>query len=330
MATTLPRDAPGTHQPARRRASPGAAATLLAGVSWRVVPPLAAVLALGLGLPLVLRVIVRPLAILVLAITLGEALAPLVERLQRRMPRAAAISVVYLVLLAIAGLVSWLTLPATAAQVSEIGTPLPDFLAAARRWVTRWDEVAGGTLLEALTARLADLGGMLVKLPLQLASSVLELLVVIFLSIYWLVGTPALRQFALSLVPPPASQARVGEVLSATGRAMGGYVRGAAINAVIMGALAWLGLSLIGVDYALVLGVLTMLGEPVPYVGPVAAGAVVVLFALAPGPTKVLLARFTALQQLEGHILTPNIMSEQTHTSQAVVIFALLAGAVPS
>jgi predicted PurR-regulated permease PerM len=41
-----------------------------------------------------------------------------------------------------------------------------------------------------------------------------------------------------------------------------------------MGGLAWLGLTVIGVNYALVLGLLTMLAEPVPYVGPIAAGVV--------------------------------------------------------
>ncbi|SRR5581483_836247 len=299
-----------------------------AGLTWRHVPILAAAIALGLGSLFALRVIVRPIAILLLAITLGEALSPLVDRLERRLGRMSAVALIYAALFILAALMFWLIVPTLGRQVQEIGDRLPELVGRARSWLARFDQVAGGNLVEAATARLAGVGGALVALPLRLLSSILELLLVIFLSIYWLLGTPTLRRFVLSLVAP-GSRARVGAVLSDMGAAMGGYVRGAAINAVVMGVLAWIGLVAIGVDYALVLGLLTMLGEPVPYVGPIVAGAVVALVALLQSPTKALLAvgLYTALQQVEGHLLTPNIMSKQTHTSQALVIFALLAGA---
>jgi predicted PurR-regulated permease PerM len=132
----------------------------------------------------------------------------------------------------------------------------------------------------------------------------------------------------LSLVPP-VSRDKTAAVLQEMGDAMGGYVRGAAISAVIMGVLAWLGLLLIGVDYALALGALTTLGEPIPYVGPILVGGVVVLVALAQSPAKAVLALvlYTVLQQLESNFVAPNILSRATRTSQALVIFALVAGA---
>ncbi len=296
--------------------------------TWRNVPPLAAALALGFGALFAVRVLFRPIAILLLAITLRKAMAPIVGRLERRMPRTAAIALVYLGLVLIAGLVGWGIVPDLSQQMRDLAHRLPDMLQQLERLATRWDRVADGKLGQLATRQLGDVADWVVGLPLRLVSSLFELMLVLFLSIYWLSGAPALRRFVLSLLPL-ASRERVGGVLSEMGSAMGGYVRGAAINSLIMGGLAWLGLTVIGVNYALVLGLLTMLAEPVPYVGPIAAGVVVTLAALLQSPGKALLAviLFTALQQLEGHILTPNIMSKQTHTSQAVVIFALLAGA---
>ncbi|HEX5386500.1 MAG TPA: AI-2E family transporter [Gemmatimonadales bacterium] len=314
--------------PERPEAGRNANAVGPRGLTWRWVPPLAAALALGIGLLFAVRVLVRPIAILLLAITVGEALAPIVERLARRMHRNLAIALVYVVLGLGLGLIGWLTVPTLIAQAREVVSRLPELLAHVQALTVRLDRAMGTHIGEAAKAQLGNAGPSILVAPLKLASSLLELLAVMFLSIYWLVGTPALRRFALSLVPP-GSRYPAAVVLAEMATAMGGYVRGAAINAVIMGTLAYVGLLAIGVKYALVLGLLTALGEPVPYLGPIVAGIAVALTALLQSPAKALLAiaLFTVLQQLEGHILTPNIMGRETHTSQALVIFALLAGA---
>ncbi|MGH7517593.1 MAG: AI-2E family transporter [Gemmatimonadales bacterium] len=297
-------------------------------ITWRIVPPLAAAVALGLGLLASVRYLARPLAILILAITLGEALEPLVVRLQRRVRRSVAIALVYLTLLVVIGLAAWLLVPELVNQGRDIGQQLLALFERGQALIARWDQAAGGTVGRMAGARLGEMGAAVVGLPLKAFTVALEMLLVVFLSAYWLLGSPALRGFCLSLIPPE-SRARIAAVFEEMGDAMGGYVRGAAISAVIMGALAWLGLLLIGVDYALALGALTTLGEPIPYIGPIVVGAAVALVALAQSPTKALLAigLFTLLQQLEANFIAPNVMSRETRTSQALVIFALLAGA---
>jgi predicted PurR-regulated permease PerM len=72
-----------------------------------------------------------------------------------------------------------------------------------------------------------------------------------------------------------------------------------------------------------------MLGEPVPFVGPMIVGTLVTLVALTKSATTALLALglFVVLQQIEGNLVTPNVMSRETKSSQALVIFALLGGA---
>lgn len=296
-------------------------------LSWRSVPALAAALVLGLGTLAAIHVLIRPLALLTIAVTLGEALVPLVERLARRVPRGLAIGLVYFAVFLVVGLLGWIVVPRLVAQGQTFAARVPDLVERARAALERLPWFSGDQVVQYLGPRLAQAGGLLVSLPLQLLSLTAEVLVVVFLSIYWVVGVPALRRFAYSLFPPERRDgaARVSRDMA---RAMGGYVRGAAINAVIMGALAWLGLSLIGVDYPIVLGVLTMLGEPIPFLGPLLAAIPVVLISLLQSPTKALLALglYVILQNVEGHLLTPNIMRRETEVPQTLVIFALLAG----
>ncbi|HEU4700440.1 MAG TPA: AI-2E family transporter [Gemmatimonadales bacterium] len=296
-------------------------------LSWRSVPALAAALALGLGALAAFRFLIRPLALLTIAITIGEALIPLVERLARRVPRALAIGIVFFGVFLAAGLLGWIVVPRLVAQGQAFAERVPELVARARAWLERLPWFSGDQLAQYLGPRLAQAGGLLVSLPLQLFSLAADVLVVVFLAIYWVAGVPALRRFVYSLFP---LEHRIGaaQVFGDMARAMGGYVRGAAINAVIMGALAWLGLSLIGVDYAIVLGVLTMLGEPIPFLGPLLAAIPVVLIALLQSPAKALLALglYVILQNVEGHLLTPNIMRRETEVPQTLVIFALLAG----
>jgi putative heme transporter len=299
-----------------------------AGFTWRSVPPLAAALALGLGLLYAVWYLARPIAILLLAITLGEALEPLVARLQRRMSRGLAIAVVYFVLLALTAGVVWLVAPHLSAQFNEIRDRIPELLERLRERLTQWNAAVGGVATRLMTGGMPDAGKAAVGLPLKVASGLLELLLIVFLSAYWLLSGPAARGFFLSLLPPE-KRAHAGDVLSEMGQAMGGYVRGTAISAAIMGALAWVGLMLVGVPYALVFGLLTMLGEPIPFVGPILVGTLVTLVALTVSPTTALLALglFVVLQQIEGNLVTPNVMSRETRSSQALVIFALVAGA---
>ena len=298
-------------------------------ITWRIVPPLAAALALGLGLLASVRYLARPLAVLILAITIGEALEPLVTRLQRHMRRGFAIALVYAGLVMLAGLGGWLVVPELVTQAREIGeNQLPAWIDRGQAFIDRWDPGGGGTVRRAATERLGAMSGGLLTLPIKAFTVAIEIILVVFLSAYWLLGGPAVRGFVLSLVSP-ASRDRTAAVLQEMGDAMGGYVRGAAISAVIMGVLAWLGLLLIGLDYALALGALTTLGEPIPYVGPILVGGVVVLVALAESPAKaaLALALYTVLQQFESNFVAPNILSRATRTSQALVIFALVAGA---
>ena len=290
--------------------------------------PLATGLALGLGLLGVLRLMARPLALLLIAVTLAEALAPLVEKLERRIKRRiAAIAIVYVTIFALLVGLGWIIVPPLIAQGTDLVYRLPGILRQIEQTSRALNASWGIDLAQLASSLPGRLASFAVGVPLATFNIVLNIFLMIFMSVYWLAGSRATSNFVLSLFPP-RHRAKVSDVLAEMGQSMGGYVRGAAINAVIMGVLAFIGLTLIGMPFALVLGALTMVGEVVPIIGPVVVGIIVAALGLLDSPTKALLALalYTALQQIEGHLLTPNIMKRQTYLPQTLVLFAIVVG----
>lgn len=295
---------------------------------WRYVLPATIALLLGFGILLGVRTIARPIGFLVIAIAIAEALRPVVERLERRIPRSAAISLVYLIVGGGFGVLAWIVVPVLITQGQELLLRAPELIERIEAVGRNNGAAFGSGLSNAVDATSRRLGEIVLGLPLKVFGALINIVVVVFLSVYWLVGSDALEKFTMSLLPPRRHD-ETRAVLREAGQAMGGYVRGAAINALAMGTLAYIALTLIGVNYALALSILTMLAEPIPIIGPIVAAVPVVAVALLQSPKLALMALgvYVVLQQLESQLLTPNIMRSQTDMPQTVVLFAVMAGA---
>ena len=109
---------------------------------------------------------------------------------------------------------------------------------------------------------------------------------------------------------------------------MGGYIRGVVINGMIVGFLTFVGLFIFGIDFAVVFGVMAGMLELLPVAGPILSGVIIVGLTLLQSPGKALAALIFifVLQELENHILVPNIMRTQTDISSLLAVLALFAG----
>ena len=294
---------------------------------WGLILIIAVGLALGLGLLAFIWLFARVLALLALAVALAAALSPLVAFLERRLPRAAAVILIYLVIvLAFVG-IGWIVFPPLATQAQEIGASAPELIREAQTWLGSLDRLSNINLVDTLLPQLGRLTGAVVALPGGILSSLLEIVVVLFLSIYLLVEAPALRNFYLSLFPA-SSRERAETIAEDMAQAMGGYIRGTVLAAILVGILTYFGLLLIGVDFALVLALLAGVFELIPYLGPILAAIPILTIALleSPGQALVALIFIVVLQQVESYILVPNIMRTQTKVSPLLVLLAVIAG----
>ncbi|MFP5450454.1 MAG: AI-2E family transporter [Thermoleophilia bacterium] len=111
--------------------------------------------------------------------------------------------------------------------------------------------------------------------------------------------------------------------------ALGGYMRGQAIIAAVDAFFIGIGILVLGVPFAVPLIALTFIASFFPIVGATVAGAAAVLVALADGgvvTALMMLAVVVGVQQTEGNVLEPVLMSRTAHLHPVVVLMALGAG----
>jgi predicted PurR-regulated permease PerM len=283
-------------------------------------------LALALGLLWFVWLLARPIGLLLAAIILANALEPLADRLTRRMRRSVAISLIYVVLFALVAAVIGLVVPTITSQFERFSDDLPALLERAQEMVAQLGPLVGGLGSSGMQSATGG-WSTVATLPLTIMSSVLEVVVVVFLSLYWLIALPTLRGFLLSLLPPTQVSETRG-VLDEISQTTGGYVRGILIESALVGTIIFVAMWLIGVRYPGLLAVLAAFGEFVPYVGPIIAAVPAIVLALFESPTQALIvvALYLVLQILEGYVLFPLVVGSQSEIPPLLIIVGLLAG----
>lgn len=279
---------------------------------WRTVAIGGAALASAIALLVLVWLLARPLALFIGAVVIASALAPLVSRLERWMPRAVAVIVLYMSLVAFIGIMGWFFMPPLISQGRELFEQAPDLVTRGRRWLDRLDPIGGDQLVARAQSGVSGLADVMITLPVRVFSSILEFILVLFMSAYWLISGPPLRRFFLSLFPAERRDKADG-IVEAMGATMGGYVRATIINGIAVGIMVYVGLLLIGVQYPILLALLAALGEFIPILGPILASVPAIAVALLDSPTQALIVAgfYLVMQQIESNLLVPNIMRNQ-------------------
>ncbi|HZT45586.1 MAG TPA: AI-2E family transporter [Gaiellaceae bacterium] len=157
---------------------------------------------------------------------------------------------------------------------------------------------------------------------------------VVVVSIYMLLDMDRLARAVDRRFPPAPGTT---PLVARMERALAAYVRGQLALSLIIGASSGIGVWLFsvvglfphGAHYALLFGVWSGIAELIPYVGPWLGAAPPVLYALVQHPLSALWVAllYLGIQQLEGHVIVPKVMSHSLRLHPLLVIFGLLAGA---
>jgi predicted PurR-regulated permease PerM len=301
------------------------------------------------GVALVALVVILALAralgallLIFFAIILAESIRPLVMRMERRrIARPLGALLIYLVIAALLFLIGWLLFTPLAAQINEFLSNAPAYAGQVQQWAKDTQAALAANdplsaLLDALAAQLATslqaALPALLQIPVTLLSgafgALINIVIVITMSIFWLMSADKLRDFTLSLAPEPA-RANGASIFTELGHTLGGWVRGTLVAMLLIGSLTALGLWLLGVPYALLLGILAGLTEVIPYLGPWISGTVaVVVTLLAVDPLKALevVVVFVIIQEVESNLVEPFVMSWAVHIDPLLVLIAITVG----
>ena len=314
-----PRTGPGA-------GSPGSSA-ISARAVWQGAAIAALILVLATGLFLVVWLVAYPLALLFAAIVLANALAPAVRLFERFLPPLGATATTYLLFVLSIVAVGWLVVPGLLAQARELASVAPTLLGQLRGWL---DHVVPGLAqraTEAVEPILAEAGAEILRVPLALMAFVAGAALVLVMAVHWSIGSDDLRRYAFSLVPRHLRD-EAAEITAEVVDTIGGYLRARIVVALLVGAVIFAGLSLLGVEYPLVLAVLAAVGELIPYLGPTVAAAPALAFALLASPWQAgaVLVLYIAAQQAKTFVLMPTMVRQYVNLPPLLVILALIAG----
>jgi predicted PurR-regulated permease PerM len=170
--------------------------------------------------------------------------------------------------------------------------------------------------------------GNLVPLVTGLLSGIVDFILVAVLSIY-LISSGSRVAAWLRTNMPDHQRGRMRFLLDTLQRVVGGYVRGQLIMCGLIGVLVGVGMYVIGVPFALLLGVLAFVLEFIPVLGTLTSGAICVLLALTRGwlIALIVLAYFIGVHIIEGDVVGPRIIGKTIGLHPIISIAALLAGA---
>ena len=249
----------------------------------------------------------------------------------RRLPRWAAILVIYLVLIGALVGVGLLTIPPLVQQGQDLAAALPSLTERAQNWL-----VDNGILSKPISVREAveqapvngtNAVGTVLGAIWGVVGGLFGFVTILILAFYFLVDSRNIVRAFLRLFPY-ADRTRVEDACHRVVTKVSAWLGGQLLLGFIIGTTAAIGLGLMGVPYSMVLALIAGIGEMIPIVGPLLAAIPAVLVALSVSPTLALgvLVFFVVQQQFENHVLVPKVMERQVGVSAVIVIVALLIG----
>jgi predicted PurR-regulated permease PerM len=287
----------------------------------------------------------------IIGLVVAYLVLPLVNFLDRRMPsrlrdrnlsRPLSIIVVYLIIiLFIAGNFAFL-IPPVVEQGQVLWNQMPELAAKGRalgaEWLGKYQEAIPLDIQQRIQSNLEKLASTIgqalqegttrtVSFISSTLGFFLGILVIPFWLFYILHDEIKVREGVLALIPDRIEPDLL-NILRITDDIFSAYIRGQLILCLFIGGLATIGLLIVGVDFALLLGLIAGAFEILPFVGPILGAIPAVIVAALQSPMTALwtLVVFIIIQQIENLFLAPRIASESVKLHPALVMVVLVVG----
>ncbi|NLI91814.1 MAG: AI-2E family transporter [Peptococcaceae bacterium] len=276
----------------------------------------------------------------VVGVVLAYLLSPLVTSLEKKgLSRRSSVAVIFIWITVLFTLLMFLLLPKLYTELGKLAVVLPERFQVIYDYGQNAKEYYGQTGLPGEVSKLIDdklvqgqsflinwlknvvedLPGLLSYIGLMILSPIL--------AIYFLLDWKKITEGVIQLVPGKM-RGEWYRLLQEVDFIIQRYIQGNIIDAALVGFIIGFGVKLIGMEYALLIGVICGITNLIPYFGPILGGIPSVLLALSKSPMmamKVALVIFI-VQQIDGNIINPRLMSNKVGLHPLWVVFALLAG----
>ena len=284
-----------------------------------------------------LRVLFAPVA---LALVVVYLLNPLVNLLERRgLRRGFGVAIIYVLFVAVVATGLTLLVPIIARQITGFIDKLPAYVQDATREINSFAAKRGWDyrinldtakiqqyIVDNREAIIGVLGGVR-SFAFGVIHILITLIIGIILSIYILLDMPKIQR-AMRNILPEGRRDEIAGLADNVGNVLGSFFRGQLLVALFVGIASAVGLTIIGIPFAAVVGLIAGVFNLVPLIGPfIGAVPAVILALLSDQPVDALWAGLWLLtvQQIDNHIISPNVMARTVKLHPITVMLALLA-----
>jgi predicted PurR-regulated permease PerM len=276
------------------------------------------------------------LALMFVALVFASAFDPWVDWLQhRKWPRALSITFIYLIIIGLVTTMIYIMVPILIKEATDLANNFPyyfdklsGFLAHLRQTFSHYG------LADNFQSNLDSLASTLSGWTLQLVgavygafNSLFSVFLIMVMTFYMVVEENAIKKIVWSLTSA-RSQAYAMNLVGRMQIQIGYWLRGQLILCFSIFLITYLGLSILGVKYALLLALVAGITEAVPYLGPVLGAIPAILLSLTQSPrlALVVIIMYFIIQQLENNVLVPQIMKRAVNVNPITSIVVLLIG----
>ncbi|WP_436853792.1 AI-2E family transporter [Staphylococcus caeli] len=280
---------------------------------------------------------------IVVSIILYYLLNPLVNLMERyNISRLWGVIILFLVIIGVIALAINLLIPVIGTQFKTFGNNFPYYVDKVNQFI---DNVTKNSLISNFYGQIqTQLDDLAKKLPSMVsdyfngfgskvrnfAEAIVNVGVVIattpFVLFFMLKDGHRFKDFSTKLMPPKFRK-DFHDLLDKMSVQVGSYIQGQIIVSFCIGILLFIGYSIIGLDYSLILACIAAVTSVVPYIGPTIAISPAIIIALITSPIMLLklIVVWTAVQFIEGHFISPNIMGKTLKIHPLTIIFILLS-----
>ncbi|GAA1956117.1 AI-2E family transporter [Agromyces allii] len=301
------------------------------------------IVSLGVMLAALLGVAVVNLQSVILSVFIAAFVAlgldPLIRWFERRgLKRASAIVVVMLLFIGVVVAIVWIVLPPVIEQATSLISNIPKMVANAEAsgWYDNVNDATNGLLagvVDAVQGILTDpnfwatVGGGALAFGASVISAISTGFFVFVLSIYFIATLDATKRACYTLIRA-SERARVSDLAERIMLSVGKYLSGMVVLAFMNAVYSTILLVVVGVPYALVIGVVAFFVTLIPLIGTVLTTILMTIISLLVSPTAgiIVLIFMLVYMQVEAYILTPKVMGKAVQVPGTIVLISALAG----
>ena len=277
---------------------------------------------------------------LVLGLVFTYLLSPVVKKLEHKLfsglkseaaRKIAAVALTFIIVFMALGLIlSIIAVTVTKSLSAFNPAEFKDYLLAIADQFSRfWNTIE--KQLASMNINLGSAGVWLGRIFNGVKSGASTLLFAVIFAVYFLLDEKIFKYWAdvLKVFANEKTRDRLHVLSADANRVFSGYIRGQSMDAALVGSLVSIALLIAGVPYGVVIGILTGLGNLVPYVGPVVGFGSLIIVCLAEGSIAHLIIGgviLAAVMFIDGNIINPRMLSSNVEVHPVLVILALLAG----